>query len=598
LYSDFFSLDSYMSFLSLNKPILFSSLCAFVCVTQFLKGQDVAYPVSKVSFYYGLEAESLPSFDDLSQATVTLGEDGNTSEVILDSLMRGASPVLKLSDLDLYKLCEIPVQFLKQEGLEGVVAFPDPSMIDPVNGEDLRETGISHLRILVWVSVLDDVAINLDGLRNLEKHRIEKAVQNYISQSSAVGKPVRKELFEEVDKLTAHRSRSSKVVLTASDKPGHVKAVVRTRRKKSPNFSFSTSNSGTPTTGEWMFSVAAQTDQLSGLDDRAALGASVSETAESYAIFGSYYIPLVHPEVLKLGTTIGYSSYDASTFGVTAMDFNGNNLFIDESLLWSPSFFNGDGWRLEMESGLKWENVKAFNSFFPNHADVAMLTPRVGLSLQTKGNYRVSNTKLSIRGNLLGIDHSTRQALGGVDVTDTYARLAISHRETLLLGKWLGGSASGKAGEYLSRHLLSLTLKADFALSDERHLPQHQFITGGTGSVRGYPESPAAGDHGYNASLEYRLPFYLLADGNGAKLPWMAGFFVDWAHTRLNSPLAYESNQNLLGAGFGIYLTMPWGLYFHADFAKPLREVKSAGLPLEGTKSSDHRVHANMGWNF
>ena len=56
--------------------------------------------------------------------------------------------------------------------------------------------------------------------------------------------------------------------------------------------------------------------------------------------------------------------------------------------------------------------------------------------------------------------------------------------------------------------------------------------------------------------------------------------------SRLNSPLAYESNQNLLGAGFGIYLTMPWGLYFHADFAKPLREVKSAGLPLEGTKSS------------
>jgi hemolysin activation/secretion protein len=116
--------------------------------------------------------------------------------------------------------------------------------------------------------------------------------------------------------------------------------------------------------------------------------------------------------------------------------------------------------------------------------------------------------------------------------------------------------------------------------------------------VRGYPESPAAGDHGYNASLEYRLPFYLLTDSKGAKLPWMAGFFVDWAHTRLNSPLAYESNQNLLGAGLGIYLTMPWGLYFHADFAKPLREVKSAGLPLEGTKSSDYRVHANMGWNF
>ena len=128
---------------------------------HFLQGRDISYPVSKVSFHYGLKAEGLPDFNELSQATVTLGEDGNTSEVILDSLMRGASAVLKLSDLDLYKLCEVPVQFLKQEGLEGVVSFPDPSMIDPVSGEDLREKGISHLRILVWVSVLDDVAINL-----------------------------------------------------------------------------------------------------------------------------------------------------------------------------------------------------------------------------------------------------------------------------------------------------------------------------------------------------------------------------------------------------------------------------------------------------
>ena len=183
-------------------------------------------------------------------------------------------------------------------------------------------------------------------------------------------------------------------------------------------------------------------------------------------------------------------------------------------------------------------NVKAFNSFSPTmrmsqcslRGSGLLCKPRVTTGWATPSFPPWKPA---------GIDHSTREALGGVDVTDTYARLAISHRETLLLGKWLGDSDSGKAGEYLSRHLLSLTLKADFALSDERHLPQHQFITGGTGSVRGYPESPAAGDHGYNASLEYRLPFYLLTDSKGAKLPWMAGFFVDWAHTRsiLHSPM-------------------------------------------------------------
>ena len=64
----------------------------------------------------------------------------------------------------------------------------------------------------------------------------------------------------------------------------------------------------------------------------------------------------------------------------------------------------------------------------------------------------------------------------------------------------------GNAGEYLKRHIINLKLEADFALADERHLPQHQYITGGTGSVRGYPESPVAGDHGQLISVEYRFP--------------------------------------------------------------------------------------------
>ena len=281
------------------------------------------------------------------------------------------------------------------------------------------------------------------------------------------------------------------------------------------------------------------------MDDQAAFGISISDTAERYALYGSYYIPLVSQEVLKLGTNIGFSSYDASTFGVTVMDFNGDNLFLEESLLWSPSFFNGEHWRLEMEVGLRWENVTAFNSIFSNQADVGMLTPRLAIALQTRSPYRVGLSQLSIRGNLFGIDYSTREALGGVDTTDTYSRLAVSHRETLLFGKWLGESLSGKAGGYLSRHTLSLSLKSDVALSDERHLPQHQFITGGTGSVRGYPESPAAGDNGYQASLEYRLPFFLLSDGSRAKIPWMVSAFVDWGQTFTGSEVCwYTSGRN------------------------------------------------------
>ena len=90
----------------------------------------------------------------------------------------------------------------------------------------------------------------------------------------------------------------------------------------------------------------------------------------------------------------------------------------------------------------------------------------------------------------------------------------------------------------------------------------------------------------------------IIDSGKSQKLVWAFGTFIDWARAQVNSPLFYESNQNLLGLGFSLNLPLPGGLYINADFAKPLREVVSDGIPLNGTLSSDYRIHANMGWNF
>ena len=60
---------------STYKSWFFAYLSAIALSVHFLQGQDISYPVSKVSFHYGLKAEGLPDFNELSQATVTLGED-------------------------------------------------------------------------------------------------------------------------------------------------------------------------------------------------------------------------------------------------------------------------------------------------------------------------------------------------------------------------------------------------------------------------------------------------------------------------------------------------------------------------------------------
>ena len=216
--------------------------------------------------------------------------------------------------------------------------------------------------------------------------------------------------------------------------------------------------------------------------------------------------------------------------------------------------------------------------------------------LKSTGKYRLAESKVGLYGNLWE-SRKIRFRHWAVEVTDRYARVAADVVSTRL-GKWLM-ETSGSSGEGAQHHLFSLRMQANLALSSNRHLPQHQFITGGTGSVRGYPESPAAGDHGYFASIEYRIPIFLSeARIGGTKLVWSAIPFLDFGKTFVNRPFFCESDQSLFGAGLGFEFQMPYGMLARFDFAKPLRELSSAGVIRDGTKSGDYRVHGLFRWNF
>jgi hemolysin activation/secretion protein len=513
--------------------------------------------------------------------------------------MRGATGVLKLDDRDLYDLAEIPVLLLKDYGFEGVLAFPNPKMIDPVSGQDLREPGNAALEILVWCSILEEIVVEGKGLHPKEQERLEGRINRFVEQEALKGEPVRAGLVEYISDMTEHPSRISRMVLSAGKEPGKVRAVVQAKRNQKPNFSISTSNSGSESTGKWLFNFAARTDQLSGRDDQVAVGYTISNTGERHSLSGAYYIPLIHPEMTTLGVGVGYSSYDASTFAVTTVDFEGDNLYLDLSLSGKPNLYLGDNLSPKMEFGLRMENVSTFNSLFGNSADATMITPRVSFSLDSKGTYRRGASRASLFGNMSSIDEADREALGGFEATDRYARLQLSHTETFFLGKWIEDTFNKAPSEYFSNQLLSIRAQLDFALSGKRHLPHHQFIAGGTGSVRGYPESPVAGDSGQLLSVEYRIPFYYFKDAYAsADLPWTVGVFIDWARVGVNDPLFFESNQNLLGIGVGVQILLPRGLYASFDLAKPLRELKVGGNVIDGTESSDYRVHGNLGWNF
>jgi len=549
------------------------------------------YPISKISFKYGNAVAGLPDLMVLNQAYIEIGKD--KIEYSLQELEKGLVSPVKVSETEIYRLSEIPLHYLKLKGFEGVVALVDPTMIDPVNGNDLRSSGNSELIIEVWVSVLEKVKLESGGLRQNERLRIEKSINEYVDRPNIVGSPVKKSFFNEIKRRGNHSSRSSQVILSAGSQPGLVKAVVRNNRQDSDNFSLSVSNSGSPSTGEWIFNSVAQTNQLSGLDDSLQFNYSVSNTGEKQGLSSRYYIPFLPQEKLGMGLSLGYSAYDASTFAITQIDFNGQNLYADIALSTKSSPIEEFGLRAGIEIGLRLENVKAFNSL-TSSVDVSMFTPRISASLEQKNKYRYANTSISLGGNISSIDLDDLFALGGLDVTDHYARLMFSHLENLFIGKMLYSP-----GKYLSKHTIALKLQSSWALSGDRHLPHHQFVTGGTGTVRGYPESSVAGDHGNLVSLEYRLPFFIFGHSS-SKIPliWSVAPFVDWARTSVNNPLPWESNHILVGSGLSFYLPLPYGMFASVEFAKPLREIKLSGNTLDGTAPGDYRIHGNVGWKF
>lgn len=552
------------------------------------------YPVSRVFYEYGSSVDDLPSLQPIEQAFIRLGEE--EEELLLGDLIRGASLIRSLSHKDLFKLSEVPLHFLKQQKLEGLVAFPDPNDIDPVSGKDLRPPGDTSLTIKIWVSRLGSVSVESDGVDEQATDRLSRQVKKFIDQNEVTGKPITQDTLRALKKFGEHPSRTARVLLSADEKPGEVSAIMKVKQKEDlPHFYFSASNTGSESTGEWIFSGSFLTNQLTGLDDRFSFTYLLSNTAERHGVSANYFIPLVHPQTLSLGVGVGYSTYDASTFATTSIDFEGNTFFLDLAMHFSPLSLDGELGILSLETGLNFENLSAFNSI-SGSAGFSTINPRLGLKLESVGKNRAGRTSLMIKGNLSSINEDDQLAIGGDETTDTYSRLVLQHLEQLRMGRILRQSTGGDH-PYLDRHLLSLRLEASWAMSSRRHLPMHQFITGGSSSVRGYGESIVAGDSGYLFSAEYKVPYFIF-DGNNGPLAWSISPFIDIGSTRVNDPRFYESSFNLMGAGLGLEFQLPYGAFARVDFAKPLKELKKMGVAMDGTKSDDYRVHGNLGWKF
>jgi hemolysin activation/secretion protein len=128
-------------------------------------------------------------------------------------------------------------------------------------------------------------------------------------------------------------------------------------------------------------------------------------------------------------------------------------------------------------------------------------------------------------------------------------------------------------------------------------IPNEQFVTGGSTSVRGYRESEISGDRGAQGSLELRY-FPLGHPGPDGKRGVYLCAFADGAQARLVDPAGPQiSIITIASSGLGLHAREWYGLYTSLDVAKAL---KDGGEAVKGpiTPKGTWRIEAALGYAF
>lgn len=553
----------------------------------------ISYPVQSLRITYGGDPQGLPGLEPLSRANLLLG-DG--IQVSIGSLLYAdyADPLYEFTPQNLRELSQLIIHYLKEKGLEGMVALVEPGDVDPFTGRDLRKEGDHSLDFMIWVSRVDDVRLDYDS--NLQHTRnlwnLKKQISRQMNREGVLGQPLRTSFKQSIKRLNRHPSKSARLLLLPAARPGEVDAVVEVREQKNLSFSLGASNSGSPTTGEWLINGTVQAHELTRNDDPADFSWVISDSGERYGFSGGYLIPLVQPGVLDLSLRSTYSEYDGTSFAVTAFEFEGSSWMADLALRGSPLSWESNSHTFSYELGLGYERAKAYNSIFQENAQIDFLVPRLGIYHKHEGGVVRSLSSLLLRTNLNAIPVPQRELFGGLDVEDRVPSIHFSHASLVNLGKLGGdGAPSFDPG---NRHSLLVQFRASASLSGERMLPSMQSILGGASGVRGYPEACVAGDQAFLFSLEYQWKFF----SSGAWGLTLAPF-LDYGKTYIHDLMPHEAENTLASWGIGLGMDLPGGGTARLDFAKPLEEVvNGSGDIREGTSRDDYRVHASTQWKF
>lgn len=613
------------------------------------------FAVGALELAYGTPRPGQPDLAGLLPLVVELRKteqgwaaprDGDPVESV--SIGGPESGVVALEVSGLARALGALVARLNEAGLYGVDVRPAETDIDLVSERDLRAAGRTALALVVHTGRIAQVRTIAVGDRIKTDWKIDNSLHEAIRLESPL-QPVgeglegttdlidRERLEDYLYRVNRYGGRMVEAALSPGEAPGDVVLDYRVLESKPWYVYGQTTNTGTDRTNLWQSRFGFTHNQVSNRDDSLSIeylnaglddvnGLSARYEAPFFgsrrpewmdrqkgdpawlAWFPREKLPWLGVDRMRWGLDFGWnrsiSGRDSTVQGLdndpvrsTQFDVGGHLTY---ELFQHRDFF------LDLIGGLGISNLEIDNDISGIRGEAVLVKPRIGLHAERITQLATFTADTSVQGQVNEIREFDLEALGRADTDERYSTLDFNLGYSAFLEPLLRPEAWRDPSNELAAtlaHELSLGFRGQYAIDDQRLIPQASQTLGGLYSVRGYDQSVAVGDTVVLGTFEYRfhLPRALPVSRRPLRLPLLGDFRVapqqvygrpDWdlmlrafvdagrairSDSSIDSIGDVEIDQTLVGAGVGAELVFRSNLRLRADYAFALKGTNNGG---------------------
>ncbi|MEM9064109.1 MAG: ShlB/FhaC/HecB family hemolysin secretion/activation protein [Planctomycetota bacterium] len=527
------------------------------------------------------------------------------------------------------------VRRFQELGFIGVYAEPDPRQIRIEDGAvvDARAEGDTSLTVFVTMGVVADVRTLALGARfegeetiNIPQHDriLENTPVAPLGTDTPARRPdteaaesgedtpserpalIRRDLIDRyVHRLNRHPGRQVDVaVVPTGEEFGGVSLDYLVTENKPWLVYAQIGNTGSSGTSELQERFGFLHYQLTDSDDILNVSYLTGNFDEVNALTASYDRPLTKDGRLR-GRIFGSAyEYTSSDVGQTGLDFEGEGYSV--GLEARGNIHQDDDFFIDALGGLRVEGASVDNQLAGTDGSETFLIASAGLRGERFRRTDRFNAGLTYEVNTISGNDDDLTALGRTNTSEVWTLLKYDAAYSFYLEPLFESDPNTPTP---LAHELSFSTRGQWAF-DNRLPPNFQQVAGGQFTVRGYPESLTAGDSVFVASAEYRFhlpqglaprveparvagsPFRIAPQFVSGPTDWDLIFkgFVDVGRVLNSDVESFETNQTLLGAGFGLEAVIGRNLRGEIDFAWAGLDVEDAA-GANRVNTGDFEVH-------